>query len=752
MATYSGVSWEELDASILMPPTTGGVVAATLRTLKGIIGTAVKVRSWTEFEGVCGGLTESFYDPLWAKAVLDRGCHLWISRVVHATDPTNIATITATKATIAVPDRDTASPAELTSSVGPFNLAHNDDLVMDIDGVPELAITISAVRASVESTALGNFTGGKILNLKIDQGATQYITFINGDFVDPANPTAAEVALVINTQGLGLSAVVVNPGLVTLYSDTYGDGSYVQVTGGTANALLIYTTVAQQGSGNVIDVSAVTAAEIVTLLQGLAQEGTTWYAEETVTGAIHVYTVAEGSAIHIGCDAPSLMAAKIGWTAGAGGDATGTDVSGNTSITINASSEGTWAAGIIATVQNNSVDATRFDIIIAVQSGDGYSITTEEIFDDLTVDNNDARYVCTVINESSRWIDVVDNASVSVAPLDEPLAGSYTLAGGNTGLVGLVGADYLGDAASGLGVHTFDALTYVGDGLLDIMTPYMTTRATAYSITQLAADRRDIVYHQTNPDIDSSSDAIAWRNATGAYVASTKYNTSYSAMVTGSGKVRNPNNGGYVWIDALAGLCEVLSYTDTGKGKVFKDIGPWFAPCGEKRGKCGAYLEIYPNYGSRGQRTAFEALEDAHINRLLDYGNGPIIWDQRTLVVNRSVFEDLNIRRGMIAVEQLTLDAIRAVNWEPLDLEMFREAYRIVKPIWENYKRKRGCTDFAIYCDQDAKDMEDLVVQDALDDGKFKMNIYCKPTRAARTLQVTFVGTSSAMDFSEIEL
>jgi hypothetical protein len=77
------------------------------------------------------------------------------------------------------------------------------------------------------------------LQLQVDQGATQTVTFATGDFVDIGNATAQEVADAIKAATTGLDAVDAN-GQVRLVSDTDGEGSAIEVTAGTANPALAF--------------------------------------------------------------------------------------------------------------------------------------------------------------------------------------------------------------------------------------------------------------------------------------------------------------------------------------------------------------------------------------------------------------------------------------------------------------------------------------------------------------------------------
>jgi uncharacterized phage protein gp47/JayE len=91
---------------------------------------------------------------------------------------------------------------------------------------------------------------GQTLTIKIDGGAVQTATFNTGDFVDIANATAAEVAAVIDTDITGGTAGTVSSGgstFVRASSETDGPGSSIEITGGTANAALSFSTTEIKG-------------------------------------------------------------------------------------------------------------------------------------------------------------------------------------------------------------------------------------------------------------------------------------------------------------------------------------------------------------------------------------------------------------------------------------------------------------------------------------------------------------------------
>jgi len=90
--------------------------------------------------------------------------------------------------------------------------------------------------------------GSETLTIKVDGGAVQTVTFVDGDFAAPATGTAAEVVARINTDTTGCTAAV-DGTKVRITSDTVGTTSIIQVTGGTANAgILGFSTDANTGT------------------------------------------------------------------------------------------------------------------------------------------------------------------------------------------------------------------------------------------------------------------------------------------------------------------------------------------------------------------------------------------------------------------------------------------------------------------------------------------------------------------------
>jgi len=91
-------------------------------------------------------------------------------------------------------------------------------------------------------------SGGETLTVKVDGGTEQTVTFAVDMWLDPSAVTAAELAYNLSALVSGGVAEETVSGAVSLLSETVGDDSSIQITGGTANTELSFPTTLQTGS------------------------------------------------------------------------------------------------------------------------------------------------------------------------------------------------------------------------------------------------------------------------------------------------------------------------------------------------------------------------------------------------------------------------------------------------------------------------------------------------------------------------
>ncbi len=163
-----------------------------------------------------------------------------------------------------------ATAAEVDSgNTETFALNDGETLEVEVDATSSDTATFNATAAALENAnaAPWNLSDGETLLVRVDGGGVQTVTFNAADFANINMATAVEVRDVINAQATGLIATDTSASTkVTLTSLKIGTGSGIEVTGGTANGALGYSTTPVSGTGDFVDISVATAAEVATVI------------------------------------------------------------------------------------------------------------------------------------------------------------------------------------------------------------------------------------------------------------------------------------------------------------------------------------------------------------------------------------------------------------------------------------------------------------------------------------------------------
>lgn len=209
----------------------------------------------------------------------------------------------------------------LGSAAGPWDLAPEDTLTASVNRAADQTATFHATGAARENTPAEPYhiDDAMTLTVEIDRGAAQSMAFVTADFADHANATAEEVAAAINKRLVGCSAAATTGGTkVTITSDKKGYASYVEVTGGTANAALLFNTAEAQGTGNdgaghnFNDIDAVTFAELEPILEAAFSNSGGVTCTEEAGGYLRISTVSEGATVYLQVQASSSCEGVFG--------------------------------------------------------------------------------------------------------------------------------------------------------------------------------------------------------------------------------------------------------------------------------------------------------------------------------------------------------------------------------------------------------------------------------------------------------
>lgn len=428
--------------------------------------------SWEAFKAIYGDYTTNARDlPAAAQGFFDEGGQLlYVSRVVHCTSSGDASSKTSAAAQLILyTDTQTASSAYVqgvATSGATYVLVPSQQLDVLVDALTVVNAVFNATAAQRDSAA-GPYalTNGMTLTISCTSVfgtlVLPTLTFTTSMFSAIGAATAAEVAAVLNghfsANNAGLTALVA-AGAVRIKTTMQGLGASLNITGGTANAVLSYTTGAVAGGGNVQRIDAVTIAELKTIVEAATSSTCT---VSTVSGKPQITSNTTGSGSHVQVQSSSTATAfgfdNVVHTGGAAGTAQ--------TLQFDARWDGTYANALSVRVQAAaSGDATRRDVQV-LKNG-----TVVESWSDLSLNRADMSYAVDVINKgansqrASTLVKVTDLLAAYPSPGNLPAVGTFgPLTGGSDGLAGLTDTDFVGAAGNGTatGLHVFDTITRI---------------------------------------------------------------------------------------------------------------------------------------------------------------------------------------------------------------------------------------------------------------------------------------------------
>ncbi len=617
-----------------------GMVCCTER---GPVGESVLTTSYEEWTKVFGGYFTGGYGAIAAEAFYQNGGQfLNTVRVVHYTNPATPSSKTSAAATLnLVTDALAATAGKVLGTViGPFVLDHGLTLIGQVDGNGSQTATITAVAATRESGSdTWDFTGGKVLTVAIDGGANQTITFVDGNFADPAVATAAEVAAVINAQLVGGSASVTNTDKVSIFSDRKGTGSGVNVSASTANTLLGFTTGNVAGTGNVSNVAAVTVAEIKTIVEAAWTNGS-GVTVSNVGGAVQIASNTTGGSSSVLVVGTSTADDELGLD-----NATHSGTAGGTvdTIQVDAKTDGEFGNDLEVRVDDATNGlATHRNIVVL---DDGLAV---EVWPNVSLDPSAVDYIETVINDEdtgSNLIAVTDLLAAVDSPDNLPVTGTFgPLTGGDDGLASLNDADFIGSGTGKTGIRALDLV----QELTLLAVPCRNTAAVhAAMITYAEVTRDKSVFAIIDPPAGlDAEDVVTYVKTTAALLELSEHAAIYWPQVT----IPNPSKAVFgatvknLTVPPSGHIAGVMARTDNAAGGVYQP------PAGAVRGILLGVNGFETNEVLDQDKR--DIVYPARINPLTTQPGLPRYIDGTRTLKSTGPFPTIAERRGAIFIEQ----------------------------------------------------------------------------------------------------
>lgn len=732
MGTFvsAGSYFRELDFSEYAPQLSTSIIGFVGTAIKGPINELTFVTNPDQAIAQFGNPTPNSFLMYSVLQALKKANKVWIVRVAGGSS--NGAPYTsAAKATVNVPGGASAGVVR-SSNYELFNIE-------------------ATQKASHTGTELENFTISVAglnnqFSYRYDIGAGWVVPGGNPFTIPDGVYTAAALAVIINGFGtnincsddgngkLKIESVLSGPTikfeLLAVANSCYTTlGLTVGVYTGSAGTDSLRVDLVGTGAGTqtftLPSGSTVTAQQIATLINLTA---TNFTASANDSGGVVLTKTQTGTTESIQVHADSTCDAVIGWDnlvhAGTNG--------GSTTLVVWASSEGTWAnylgenPGVYVTVSAGTILGT-FKLEVFTANG-----ILRGRWNNLSKDPDDDNYFVDIVNADGEYITVVDVPAVT----SNPTNASYQLALGADGISDVIDADYIGttNGINRYGLQLFNNPETLDVNLLCI--PGVTSEAVQVALMSMCEEtRRDCFAILDTPYGLNVQEAADFSNGEGSFSARPSLNSSYAAIYWPWVRIYDEYNAQNIWIPPCGFVLATYAHTD-----FIADV--WWAPAGLIRGRClnALELEYSPNQGERD----FLYGDGNIMNPFVDFtGDGIVIWGQRTTQRRPSALDRVNVRRMLLYAEKVVATSARYLVFEQNDAPTWRRYVRLVEPIFESIKHRRGLYDFRVVCDETTNPPEQI------DQNQMSGKILLKPTKSAEIIVTDFIIVATGASFEE---
>ena len=345
-------------------------------------------------------------------------------------------------------------------------------------------------------------------------------------------------------------------------------------------------------------------------------------------------------------------------------------------------------------------------------------------------------YIEDVINNQSQYIYVIETVGQGgAAPAsllsDVGAAGGHlvaALSGGADGNAPVV-ADYQAGWDVVANPQNYD-ITYLIQGGAP-------AQVGVYMIQNIAEVRKDCVAFVSPAEVDVVNAGVntlanlrALRQTGGAYNVSSSY-----GFLDGNYKyMYDKYNDTYRWVPLNGDTAGLAAQTSS-------LYDPWWSPAGYNRGHVKGVVKLAWN-PTKADRDELALL---NINPVInETGQGTVLFNDKTMLSKPSAFADLNVRMLFITIEKAIATAAKFLLFEFNDAFTRARFVNMVEPYLRSIKARRGIYDFRVVCDETNNTPQ------IIDSNAFVGDIYIKPSRVIRTIQLNFVAVRSGVDFKEI--
>lgn len=253
------------------------------------------------------------------------------------------------------------------------------------------------------------------------------------------------------------------------------------------------------------------------------------------------------------------------------------------------------------------------------------------------------------------------------------------------------------------------------------------TNVTDFALN-MVEDRADVFYLM---DITGST-----IDAAVADVTTRQLDTNYASVWYPWVRLFDDVNNRFVLVPPTVVMPAVLAYSD-------RVSFPWFAPAGMSRGGLGRFGVSEAK--EKLNRNDLNTLYENRINPLASFPNeGVVVWGQKTLQVQPSALDRINVRRLLLRLRKQIARIGRTLIFEPNVARTWQRFENQVNPILDRVRQNAGLDDFRVILNNETT-TESLVERNIIF-GK----IVIRPTRTAEQILLDFTLTNNVAAFQEL--
>jgi len=216
-------------------------------------------------------------------------------------------------------------------------------------------------------------------------------------------------------------------------------------------------------------------------------------------------------------------------------------------------------------------------------------------------------------------------------------------------------------------------------------------------------------------------------------------NSSYAATYFPWVKIRDNINSVDLWVPPTVAALGAMSYTD-------RVQAPWFAPAGFNRGGLSSGVSGLPVVSTALKlfKDDRDDLYDIGVNPIATFPNeGVVIFGQKTLQVERSALDRINVRRLLIFLKSGISRIANGVLFEPNVPDTWNNFKNQAIPFLTDVKTRFGLTDYKLVLD------ETTTTPDLIDQNILYAKLFIKPARAIEYIALDFIITNTGASFDD---